>query len=229
MLIVPTSIRAPGCITVNMLSPYLGADLTTVTNVVFNVVRRDGTTTSWTGVIISSTPGELIVQYPFNGTEFTSTGLYLLSPLLTLPGGTIPGQTVSLFVTNNNQLAPNVETTAFLATTVQIQTPGQAKSTWNVITTASSPVSPSPLSPWYAADLRTGPITINLWTAQDGDIFIIDDVFYEASTNNLILNGAAGQLLPNGDGTFVASKTYTSSGVVLRLKYSATESQWLSW
>jgi hypothetical protein len=49
------------------------------------------------------------------------TGVYYLSPVLTVPGGTIPCQSVALFVSPNPQVAPRLEDNTWLALTSRIE------------------------------------------------------------------------------------------------------------
>jgi hypothetical protein len=100
MITVPSTIAAPAAFSVLFYTPALGFDLTTVTAVTFQMLRRDGTTATLTVTIVSKTPTELLAQYAFVGGEITTTGAYLLAPQLTVPGGWVPAETVTMMVTN---------------------------------------------------------------------------------------------------------------------------------
>lgn len=84
-----------------------GIDLTTVTAVSFQVRKPDSTYQTWSAQIPATVPktrglyaslagtsnpttGLLFAQYPFTGTEVTQNGVYLVKPILTVPGGTVP-------------------------------------------------------------------------------------------------------------------------------------------
>src|ERR1017187_9180862 len=99
MLIVPSTIAAPAAFTVVFYTPALGFDLTTVTAVAFQMLRRDGTMATMAASVVSKTQTELIAQYAFVGGEITTTGPYLLAPQLSVPGGFIPAETVTMMVT----------------------------------------------------------------------------------------------------------------------------------
>ncbi len=120
MLRVPSTVTAPATITLTFKSPVFGPDLTNVTAVALNVLRRDGTTGSWAMTTLSATPAELIAQYQFLGTELTSTGLYFLAPELSVSSGSVAAQTVSLFVDNEFSFSPQLDDSAWVGTTVAI-------------------------------------------------------------------------------------------------------------
>jgi hypothetical protein len=109
MLVVPSTIAAPAAFSITFYTPALGFDLTTVTAVQFQMLRRDGTTSTLTAAIVSKTPTELLAQYAFVGGEITTTGAYLLAPQLTVPGGWIPAETVTMMVTSPWQGTPKLQ------------------------------------------------------------------------------------------------------------------------
>ncbi len=117
MLRVPQNITAPATITLIFQNPVFGADLTAITSGLLNVTRRDGSTAVWALTIVSQTPNELVAQYQFAGGELNTTGVYYLAPVFTLPGGSIPAQTIALFVTSPNSLNPQLEETGWVAAT----------------------------------------------------------------------------------------------------------------
>lgn len=114
MITVPSNITAPAAVTILFYTPALGFDLTTVTAVAFSMLRRDGTTATLTGAIVSKTQTELIAQYAFVGGEITTTGAYLLAPQLTVPGGWIPAETVTMMVTSPWMGTPKLQGQAWV-------------------------------------------------------------------------------------------------------------------
>jgi hypothetical protein len=230
MLIVPQNIGAPTTITVRFKSPAISADLTTVTAIAFNVLRRDGTTTQFIASIISATTSELVAQYAFQGAgEITSTGAYYLQPSLSVPGGEIPAETVTMFVTSPYQGQQKVETEAWLLATSLVA--GQPpRGAWQQYVAGDSPLVLSPQAPWVSLDLRGGPISATLWAPNDGDPIIIADTYAASGSSNFSLNsGDASRAIPSGLGTFAQSATYSTPGFTLRLKYYKQGGQWLLW
>ena len=120
MLVIPSTIAAPACITVAFYTPSLGFDLTTVTGVAFQVLRHDGTTTSFAATIVSATQTELVAQYQFVGGEITTTGAYLLAPQLSVPGGFVPAETVTMVVSSPFQAAPKLTAEAWVTASSKI-------------------------------------------------------------------------------------------------------------
>lgn len=224
MLFIPSTISAPSTITIVFLSPTFGVDLTTVSGVNLNVRRRDGTTTTWAMTIRSSTPIELVAQYQFTGGEITSTGLYTLSPQLTVPGGTFPAMTVSAFVGNDTA---KLEDTTWIAATSDVSSPGPVSQAWQSV--ATSPYSASVVSPWLALDLRTIPLTVNLFAGAEGNVVILADIYGAGATHALTLNGAGSDKVPSGTGTYSGSTTRAFNNFIVRLKYSAALASWLIW
>lgn len=223
MLFIPSTISAPSTITLVFLSPTFGVDLTTVSHVNLNVRRRDGTATVWSCTIKSSTPIELVAQYQFAGGEITSTGLYTLAPQLTVPGGTFPAMTIAAYV---GQDTAKLEDTTWIAATSDVSSAGPVSQAWQSVT--ASPYAASVISPWLSLDLRTIPISVNLFPGADGNIVILSDTFNAAASHALTLNGAGSDKVPNGDGTFSGTTT-RSAPFLLRLKYSAALTSWLLW
>lgn len=225
MIIVPQNAVAPTTITLTFKSPVFGPDLTTVTAITAGLLRRDGTQTSLTFTIVSATTRELIAQYTFVGGELTTTGAYYLGPLLACLGGQIPSETVALAVVGPFNAIPRLESDAWIMGTVPVQSLGPIKGTWVIIATATTA---SPYGPCMAVDMRTASLAVTLWSANDGDVADLSDVYVAASGVRIFtLNGAAGQGVPKGDGTFPASANFTTPGFALRLRYSKTLSAWL--
>lgn len=228
MLIVPSNISTPATITIVFRSPYLSVDLATVTGVRLNVTRRDGTSATWIMTIASATAGELVATFDFpGGDEITSTGLYYLAPLLTVPGGRLPAEALTMFVTAPGQLSPKLEESAWIPVTTVIDSPGPVKQTWTMLTAASSPYAAKPTIPWLAVDLSSAPITINLWAGSDGDTIVISDFKNQAASYALTLNAGATDQVPLGNGSFGASRVFNTAGFVARLKLNS--GLWLPW
>lgn len=231
MIVIPSNIGAPATLTFTFLAPAFAVDLTTVTAVTLGMLRRDGTQAVLTATIVAATPSQLVCQYEFEGGEITSTGTYALQPLLAVPGGSLPVESIAMFVSTPFANMPQLETTAWLASTSIITTPGPTRSTWATpLDNDGSPYVLSVLFPWVPVDLSGGDVAATLWEALDGQCIVIADYQHEAgSGGTLTLTGAEDQLLPVGDGTFDDSVTYSTPGFVLRLKYSAALSAWLEW
>lgn len=225
MLIVPINAAAPTAITLRFLSPVFGPDLTAVTAVTAGMLRRDGSQVTLTLTIVSATSRELVAQYTFAGAgELTTTGAYYLAPHLALPGGQIASETIPLFVAGPFAAIPQLSTDAWLLATVPIPSGGAVRTGWVDV---SSSIVASPYGPHMALDLRTAPISVTLWPALDGDICDLSDVYNAASSHALTLIGAAGQLVPVGDGSYAASATRSTAGFVLRLRYRASSTSWI--
>lgn len=223
MLIVPQSISAPATFTVTFTAPYFGVDLTSVTAVAFKMLRKDGTSTTLQGTIIFSVPGELVVQYQFSGGEITSTGLYYLTPMLSVPGGQIPATSIALMVQANNLLAPVLEDSAWIAATSPVNG-APSKLTWNVVTPGVSPLLGLALSPWFACDLRTGNCSVQLWVANDGDNLFVSDAYVVAGANQVTLLAGTPQGFLPGGGSFLVPSSYP-----FRMKYSTALGGWVRW
>lgn len=228
MLIVPSTIGAPSTLTIVFQRGLITADLSQVTGVTFNVLRRDGTTTALTAAIVSAIPSELVAQYTFMGGEITTTGTYYIAPTLAVSGGTVPAETVTMLVTSPFAAQPQLETTAWLAATSAVLA-GPATPLWFQASPAGSPYTLTRVTPYVALDLRTGAITANLWQANDGDEVTFGDPYAAVSSgHSLTLNGAASQNVPSGAGTYTASGSFTTtSAFPLRLKFSAALGAWL--
>jgi hypothetical protein len=229
MLIVPETITSPAGFTIIFKAPTFAVDLSTVTAAHVNVLRRDGSSDSWELELVSATPSELVAQYTFgtNEDEITSTGMYYLSPVLEVPGGNVPAETISLFVTAASQFSPKLEATSWIAATSRILSLGPVKSEWVRLTSEDSPYQAVATSPWLALDLSDAPITVTLWEGSDGDAVVLSDFFNEAGSNALTLSASGTQEVPLLDGSFGASQTYNTPGFVLRLKLS--DGLWLPW
>ena len=229
MMRVPLTIGAPSALTIAFHAPAFGVDLATVTSVHLNVLRRDGTSTVWACTIVSATPEELVVQYAFaNAGELTGTGVYYLAPVLTVPGGSVSAQTVSLFVTSANGIPPLLEMAVEIVADVPIGSLGPVKSEWVRISASDSPYAARATSPWIAVDLSLGNVAVSLWSGNDGDAVVLTDYKNQAGVGGtLTLTATGGQLVPQGDGTYGASKSYSAAGAVVALKLSSNE--WLPW
>lgn len=64
-------------------------DLSTVTAARFDVQQPDKTTTTWSLAIDAKTPTELKAHHPFALGEATLPGVYILVPILVVPGGEV--------------------------------------------------------------------------------------------------------------------------------------------
>lgn len=225
MLIVPSTITTPSTITIRFKSPALSFDLTTVTGVTLGVLRRDGTQTTWTMTMLSATSSELVAQYQFQGGEITGTGIYMLAPALTVSGGTISAETVSMFVASPFSTMARVEDDSNLIVTAPVSA-NPPSSTWFSV---AGTLAASPTAPWLAVDLRAQASSVTLWTPNDGDWVVLTDV-YQPGTFALTLhaNATNGGQLPVGNGTYSSSIT-PSSGFQLRLKYMKSAGLWLRW
>lgn len=228
MLVLPSNVAPPSRLTLFVESQDFGPDLTTVAAVTLLVRRGDGTTTSWTCSIESATSGELVAQYAIQAGDITSTGLYELAPQLTIQGGAIPCFAVDLFVATTYNARAQYQARTNVAVTTALSPDSRAiRTTWRRITPAMSPFAANPLQPWLALDLSSGPITVNLWPALDGDIVAITDYLGGAHTNPLTLVGAAGQLVPTSIGNYAGSCLLTAAGFLARMKFSGDLGLWL--
>lgn len=226
MLVVPLTAASPTTLTLRFLSPLFGPDLTLVTAVTTGLLRRDLSTTTLTWAIISATSRELVAQYTFSGGELTTSGAYYLAPQLAYQGGAVVSETIPLFVGSAYNSIPQLEQDAWLLATVPV--PGGAiANRWTKITTSGTA---SPLLPLMRADLRSGPLTVTLWPALNGDIAELVDVYNACNgTNSLTVTAATGQQVPIGNGTYASSTTRTTAGVLLRWKFDSTDNLWLPW
>jgi hypothetical protein len=229
MLVVPSTILDPATLTVRFKSPIFGPDLTTVTAVVASVLRKDGTTTSWTFTIVSSTPAELVAQYAPQVGDITGTGVYYLGPQLQIPGGLVPTETIALFVGGPYNTSPQLEADAWIAATVRTPSLGPVKQAWVTVTAADSPHAASPFSPWLALDLSSGAVAVTLWSGTEGDAVVLADTHHNAATHNATITAPGAQRIAVGDGTFATSVTLSTSGAIARLKYQAETQHWLLW
>ncbi len=119
MIRVPNTIVAPSTLTITFKTPTFGVDLSEVTGVALNVVRRDGSTATWNMSGVSTTSAELVYQYAFtDGSEFTGTGVYYLAPVLAVPGGSIPAQAIAMYVSTQAFETPLLEAESLVAMTV---------------------------------------------------------------------------------------------------------------
>lgn len=227
MLLVPQNAVAPTSITLRFKSPVFGPDLAGVTAVSAGLLRRDGTTATLLFTIVSAASRELVAQYTFTGAgELTTTGAYFLAPVLSVQGGQVASETVPLFVAGPYSAIPQLEQDCWLMATVPIPSLGPYRARWVDVT---APISANPFAPNHALDLRTLPLSVSLWAAQDGDIASFSDVYNSAGAHNFTLLGHAGQDVPVGNGTFAASAVYSTPGFTLRLRYRASSLSWLPW
>jgi hypothetical protein len=224
MLRIPSPVGPPTTITLVFRSPIFGQDLTDVSAVNLDVRRQNGTTAVWACDIISATPLEMVVQYALQTGDISGTGLYMIQPQLTVSGGTIPSQAVAAFV--GTYPTPKLEDDVWLATTATVTTGGPVAQGWQVVTT--SPIAATAKHPFLAIDLRTIAVSVTLWAATDGDVAILSDVYSQAATHNLTLNGEGTSKVPVGDGTYASSTVYNAS-FMLRLRYSSALDLWIPW
>ena len=106
-LIIPFGTSAPVTLSIS-ITPYdPSLDLTTVTAVALEVSRQaDGGTATWVASIAGgATPSLVVVNYTFAsaGVDFPVTGPYFVTPVLTVPGGTVIGTVVDILVPNPQQ------------------------------------------------------------------------------------------------------------------------------
>jgi hypothetical protein len=207
MITVPSTIAAPAAFSVLFYTPALGFDLTTVTAVQFQMLRRDGTTATLTATIVSKTPTELLAQYQFVGGEITTTGAYLLAPQLTVPGGWIPAETVTMMVTNPWYGSPKLQgqswvvASALVAGTPYVpiwtRTPFGAE-----LVHAGSPYAIAIGLTANAVNLNTGPVTADVVNGSfDGETkkFISTSLTAPPSTNIFTLQSMSGNLYYAGN------------------------------
>lgn len=98
---IPQGTQAPVALSVSVNPADPSLDLTTVSAVVFQVLRdADGQTAMWTATIESATSTQLMANYIFapGGTDFPVLGPYHVTPILTVPGGYVTGTVVEVFV-----------------------------------------------------------------------------------------------------------------------------------
>lgn len=240
-LIVPSTIGPPATITVVFLAPVFAGDLTTVSGISATLQRRDGTTTTLAFTIVSATAQRITAQYEFIGGELTTTGAYYLAFTLSVAGGSLPAETVTLYVASPFATTPKLETTAWIAATVAIpQGPTASSTEWVFISTASSPYLASPVTPYIAADTTGGPLEIDIWTPSNpGQFIVISDYKNESSLNpiRLVASGtntgtSTPWLLwdPSSPGQYTGSAHIADpSGSPVRLRPSFTKGLWLPW
>lgn len=228
MMIVPSNAGPPVQLTFVIKSPLWGPDLTTVTAVSILVRRFDGSTATWSAGIISATSREIVAQYALQSGDLTTTGPYQLAPELTLPGGTAPCFTVALFVASPFNCTPklNEDVWTVASSAISPDTGGLA-AVWKVISSPNSPFQANPLQPWIAANLTTGPISVDLWGANDGDVVAVTDYLGKAGANALTLNAAAGQQVPTTVGNYASSTTLSAPGFFVRMKFTAQLGLWI--
>ncbi len=226
MLRVPETITAPSTLLIAFEAPTFAVNLETVTAVELRVLRRDGTADIWECDIVSATPREMLVEYAFTGgDEISGTGMYRLSPILTVPGGNVPAESLSLFV---GPCLPQLEATSWIVGAVNVPSLGPSRGEWVALSEAESPYAAIAVAPWLALDLSDGDISVSLWSGTDGDSVVLTDYLNEAgSGGDLILTAIGGQLLPVGDGTYAEEVTYDTPGFSLCLKLMGD--QWLPW
>lgn len=228
MMIVPSNAGPPVQLTFVIKSPLFGPDLTTVTAVSILVRRSDGSTVTWAAAIASATSREIVAQYALQVGDITATGPYALAPELTLPGGTAPCFTVALFVASPFNCTPILQQDVWVAASSAISPDtGGLASVWKVINSTNSPFQASALQPWIAVDLSTAPVSVNLWSANDGDVVALTDYLGKAGTNALTINAAAGQEVPTTVGNYGSSAILTAPGVYVRMKFSKQLGLWI--
>lgn len=220
MLYIPSNITAPAAIQVTLQSPVFGPDLTTVTGVSFGVVRRDGTTTTWAASIVSATSSQLVARYTFTGIgEITSTGVYILAPQLTLPGGRVPAESVTVFVATPSAVQPQTETTAWVLASSNLA-PSSTHFDWAAPATGSGAL--SAFYPYVPLDLRGGSLAFTLWAGTGGDPITLADLYATATTYTLAPTG--GQAIYSAGSSHTGAVSFTG---LTRLKYSSGLNAWV--
>jgi hypothetical protein len=228
MILLPSNIGPPARITLVVRGQPLGPDLTTVAAVTLLVRRSDGTTATWACSIESAVGEELVAQYALQVGDITATGAYELAPQLTIQGGVLPCFTLDLFVSSPFNCRPKYDATTSVATTTAISPDTRSiRTTWKRVTPGASPFNANPLQPWLALDLSTGPVTVNLWPALDGDIVALTDYLGGAATNNATIVAAAGQQVPTSIGHYASATVLSAAGFLARMKYFADSQLWL--
>lgn len=235
MFRVPSTVGPGSYLTLRVLSPPFGADLSGATDLETDVLRQDGSETSFDWTINGATAGELIAQYQFTGSEFTGTGLYRLAPKVTTPNGVLPAYSVALYVSSPFQLASaQQEESTWIAASWQISPTSAAVSQRWFDAHASQTL--SPFWPWVRCNSgathggANAPISLTLWTPNDGDYLVLADAFGAAAAHNVTLAASgAGDEVPTGVGTFGASVVYSIAGFVSRIKFDKVTGLWLPW
>ncbi len=102
---IPIGSAAPTAFAVKIAPSLTVPDLTTVTAVSFKVRRPDLTVMTLAGTIPATvppgvdgtiagsanpSPSSLVAVHVFDASEFTQTGVHMVTALLTVPGGTQP-------------------------------------------------------------------------------------------------------------------------------------------
>lgn len=240
-LIVPTNVGAPATLTVMLLAPVFAGDLTQVSALSGTLLRRDGTSTTLAFSVVSATAQRITAQYTFQGGELTTTGAYYLALTAAVPGGNLPAETITVYVTSPYATSPKLETTAWLAATVAIPAAPAASATeWVFISTGSSPYLASPVTPWIAVDASGGSVTVDIWTpANPGQFVVVADYKAMAAVNpiRVVASGTNSGtntpwLLwdPSNPGSYTGSATINSpSGAPQRWRPSFTKGLWLPW
>lgn len=73
----------------------MGENITGATNIVLNVTKPDGTTTTWDGATVYN---ENYIKYTTTSGDLNIAGLYKIQPTFTLSGWSGPAKTVSFRV-----------------------------------------------------------------------------------------------------------------------------------
>lgn len=232
MFVLPSNAGPPLALTFRIKAPAFTSDLTTGTAFSVGVRRPDASIATWTGVIVASTPSEMIAQYALQAGDLTVTGAYQLQPRVTVPAGSVPCRAMTLLVSTPYNGVPILEDETWLIGSTTIPGANVAAWTWSYLTTGSHALIAN--APWIAVDCTGGAVSASLWAANDGDVLVLSDYLASiGATNTFTLAAQAGAQVPLATaGTYGASRTFTAplaNGGALRLKFSVAKGLWLPW
>lgn len=105
---------------------------------------------------------------------------------------------------------------------------------WQVVTFSLSPYQMVTTLAWLLVDTTGGAVTLDFPTAANSpnSVFIVDDRFGTAHTNNITLVCPAGVTSwnPSAPGTYASTVTINSAaGLPVRFKFSTALQIWLPW
>lgn len=230
MMILPNTIGPPAAITVLVRSPVLGLDLTTVTAANLLVRRSDTTVATWAATIVGTTASELLLQYSLQTGDVTVTGPYTVGVQLVVGNsGNVPSSSFSLLVTTPYDASPNSYAESWVLASSRL-TAAAIKLGWVTYVAAigGSTIAANPFQPQIETDTTNGALTLNLWTALDGDRVLINDYKNLLSGGHgLTIVAAAGQEVPTGGGAYGASVTTTTAGTLYGWVFDGGKGLWV--